>query len=190
MQDILNLDKDAPLLDLSKAAPTLKTLRARLTWQMHPVAGASLTEGFDPDIVNFVLNRDEKISGGADVAFFNNKNYADGAIVLLKDNRVGGIEPELCDYTLSKMPADRSHVDIYVIVHEAAKRGQHFGMMADAQLTLEADGKVIQKYSIAEYSGKTALHAGRLSVTANGWTFQPIGEAAVADPNAVARAYM
>lgn len=186
MNDILNLTKDAPLLDLTKAAPTLKTLRARVTWSMHPVHGASLTQGFDLDLLNYVLNASEKISGGSDVVFFNNRVYNGGAIKLLQDERVGGKEE--CDYTLSDIPADRAHIDIYVSVFEAAQRAQHFGMMSGARLTLEADGQLVQAYAISDYTGMTMLHAGRLSRTAAGWTFQPIGEAAVASPNDVARA--
>ena len=188
MSDILDLNKDAPLLDLTKAAPTLQTLRARLNWGMHPVHGASLTDGFDLDIFSFVLNASEKIGGGADVVFFNNKVHCDRAIVLPQDNRTGG--EEYCDYTFDRLPLDRRHIDVYVCIHEAAKRGQHFGMMADARLTLEADGELIQAYAVSDYAGMTMLHAGRLSRTAGGWTFQPIGEAAVAGPNDVARACM
>lgn len=186
--DILDLNKDAPLLDLCKAAPSLMTLRARLNWGVHPVHGASLTDGFDLDVFSFVLRSNEKISGGQDVVFFNNKVYNGGAIVLPEDNRTGGME--YCDYTLLDLPLDRHHVDVYVCIHEASKRGQHFGMMADARLTLEADGQPVQAYQIADYTGKTALHAGRLSRGQGGWTFQPIGEAAAADPNAIAKAYM
>ena len=151
MSDILDLNKDAPLLDLAKAAPTLRTLRARLTWSMHPVHGA---------------------------------------ITLPQDNRTGG--EETCAYKLASIPADRSFVDIYVCVYEAQKRGQHFGMMAGARLALEdaETDSLLQAYNIAEYAGKAVLHAGRLAKTAAGWTFQPIGEAAMADPNSVARAYM
>ena len=190
MSNILDLNKDAPLLDLAKAAPTLRTLRARLTWSMHPVHGASLTDGFDLDIFSFVLNTSEKISGGQDVVFFNNKVYANGAITLPQDNRTGG--EETCAYKLASIPADRSFVDIYVCVYEAQKRGQHFGMMAGARLALEdaETDSLLQAYNIAEYAGKAVLHAGRLAKTAAGWTFQPIGEAAMADPNSVARAYM
>lgn len=186
--DILDLNKDAPLLDLTKAAPTLQTLRARVTWNMHPVHGASLSQGFDLDLLGFVLNASEKITGGKDVVFFNNRVYANGAITLLQDERVGGKEE--CDYSLSAVPTDKMHIDVYVSVFEAAQRGQHFGMMADARLVLEADGEPIQTYAISDYAGMTMLHAGRLTRTAGGWTFQPIGEAAVAGPNDVARACM
>lgn len=110
--DILDLNKDAPLLDLTKAAPTLQTLRARLNWGMHPVHGASLTDGFDLDIFSFVLNASEKIGGGADVVFFNNKVHCDRAIVLPQDNRTGG--EEYCDYTFDRLPLDRRHIDVYV----------------------------------------------------------------------------
>lgn len=184
--DILDLNKDAPLLDLTKVAPTLQTLRARLTWGMHPVHGASLTEGFDLDIFSYVLNGAEKISGGADVVFFNNKSGH--GISLPQDQRTGG--EETCDYSLHAVPLDKNFVDIYVSIHEAAKRSQHFGMMAGARLALEADGSLVQAYAISEFSGKTMLHAGRLTRTGGGWTFQPIGEAAVATPNDVARAYL
>lgn len=187
--DILDLNKDAPLLDLAKVAPALKTLRAKLTWGMHPVHGASLDKGFDLDVFNYVLSASEKIGGGQDVCFFNNKTYANGAIVLPEDQRVGGTE--WADYTLDRVPADRRHIDVYVFIHDAAERGQHFGMMSGAKLELIADGQqVVQAYSIAEFTGKTCLHAGRLTHAGSGWTFQPIGEAAVADPNAVARAYL
>lgn len=60
-------------------------------------------------------------------------------------------------------------------------------IITDPTPTTPAD---IIRSNIAEYAGKTVLHAGRLTKTGAGWTFQPIGEAAMADPNSVARAYM
>ena len=63
------------------------------------------------------------------------------------------------------------------------------GVVIDPTPTTPPDS-LLQAYNIAEYAGKAVLHAGRLAKTAAGWTFQPIGEAAMADPNSVARAYM
>ena len=197
MQDILDLSKDSPVLDLAKAAPSLRTLRARMTWDAHPVHGASLTEGFDLDIFSFVLSAQEKIGSGSDVVFYNNKVYAGGAIVLPEDNRAGG--EEHCDYTLDEIPSDRAMIDIYVGVFDASLRKQHFGMISNAKLHLETkvggtydeSYKALQVYSISEYTGKTMLHAGRLTRATSGyWSFSPIGAAAVATSNDVARAYV
>ena len=186
----LNLTKDAPLLDLAKTSPQLKTLKAEISWLPHPVHGASLTHGFDLDLFTFVLSADAKITSGSDVVFFNNKTYGN-AIVLPDDNRTGGSEH--CNYTLSNLPASVCFVDIFCFIHEAAQRNQSFAMMTNAKFTLiDSDtNAVIQQYRIDEFNTEqSALYVGRLSRTASGWTFNAIGAAASVDPNQVARTYM
>lgn len=186
----LNLTKDAPLLDLAKTSPQLKTLKSEITWLPHPVHGASLTQGFDLDLFAFVLNADSKITSGSDVVFFNNKTYGN-AIVLPEDNRTGG--SEYCNYTLANLPATVCYVDIFCFIHEAAQRNQSFAMLTNAKFTLiDSDtNAVIQQYRIDEFnSDQSALYVGRLSRTPSGWTFNAIGAAASVDPNQVARTYM
>ena len=188
--DVLNLSKNAPVLDLAKIAPALKTLRLRLTWKMHPLHGANLEKGFDLDIASFVLNSSGKIGGGQDVIFFNNRTYGANAIVLEQDERVGG--EEICNYTLDKIPAGATSIDVYVSVFEYAQRGQHFGMITDGKVILENSetAEAIQEYSLADFSGQTALHVGTLTRSPNGWSFAAVGDAGVADLNSIAAAYL
>ncbi|QIG71338.1 TerD-like tellurite resistance protein [Rhizobium phage RHph_TM39] len=192
---VLDLNKDAGIvLDLSKEDPSLETLKIKLDWNPHPVHGASLTDGFDLDIFAYVLNEQGKITSGSDVVFFNNKNFANGAIVLPKDNRTGeGDDDEELLITTSKIPADKKSVAIYVTIHKATERGHHFGMVSGASLQfINADsGKIIAKYDLtANYSGNTAFFGGILSVENGKGKFQSNGEAADADPNQIAQLYV
>lgn len=187
---ILNLAKTTPMLDLTKAAPALKNLRGLLNWDMHHVKGASLTEGFDLDIFAFVLGSSGKIGGGQDVVFFNNKN-AHG-VVLPRDNRTGeGTDDEEILIALDKVPADKTTIDLFVFIHDATKRNQTFGMMQNATFSLvDQDTKaVIQAYKLSELLTETSVHIGALVRNANGWGFEPYGDAGNQDPNAVAGAY-
>lgn len=189
----LDLNKSAGLLDLSKEAPNFKTIRGLLNWDVNPVHGKSLTEGFDLDIFAFVLDNNEKISSGADVVYFRNKDYNNGVITVPIDNRTGeGTDDEYIDLKLEKLPTDKSHVDIYVFINEAKARGQNFGMMANSSFVLsDVDAKNdLVKYSLSTYTNETALHVGRFSRGGAGWTFKPTGDVALADPNDVVGAYV
>lgn len=191
MTDILNLSKTTPMLDLTKAAPALKNLRGLLNWDMHPVKGASLSEGFDLDVFAFALNSAGKITSGSDVVFFNNKN-AHG-ISIPRDNRTGdGADDEEILIALDKVPADKTTIDVFVFIHEAAKRNQTFGMVQNAtfSLTNQDTKEVIQTYKLSELLTETSVHIGALVRTANGWGFDPYGDAGNQDPNAVAGAYL
>lgn len=190
---MLDLNKSAGVLDLNKVAPTLKKIRGVLNWDINPIHGKSLTQGFDLDIFAFVLGADEKISSGADVVFFNNKNYGNGAVTVPVDNRTGdGDDDENIDIEFSKLPANKSHIDVYIFIHDADARQQSFGMMANAGFVLSDidTGVGIVSYELQKYTNETALHVGRFSRTSNGWEFKPTGDVAQADPNQVVNAYV
>lgn len=193
MTIVLDLNKNTGnILDLTKEAPSLTSLIVKLDWDPHPVHGTSMTEGFDLDIFAFVLNAAGKISGGQDVVFFNNKDYAGGAIVLPRDNTNGaGDDDEEMIFTINKIPADKEKVAIFVTIHEAAKRSHHFGMIGNARLLfIDADkpNDPIAQYNLtSNYSGHTAFYAGDL---VRGWKFEPVGDAASADPNQIAQSYV
>jgi tellurium resistance protein TerD len=188
----LDLNKSAGTLDLTKAAPNFKTIRGLLNWDVNPVHGASLTQGFDLDIFAFVLDANQKISGGGDVVYFKNKNYGGGAITVPVDNRTGeGDNDEHIDLKLADL-AGKDHVDIYVFIHEAQQRGQNFGMMAKSSFVLsDVENKTdLVKYELSKYTNETALHVGRFSKVGTDWTFNPAGDSAAADPNTVVGAYV
>lgn len=190
----LNLSKSTPALNLTKAAPSLTTLKGALSWDMHPIHGKSLSAGFDLDIFVIAANASEKIDSGDDVAFFNNKSVFGGGIQLSADNRTGegdGVDEEVT-FQLGKIPAGKTNLDIYVFLHDSVARSQNFGMMANAFFTLldAGNGREIQRYSLSQYTTGDVLHVGRLSRASGTWEFQPVGEASVADPNAVLGAYL
>jgi tellurium resistance protein TerD len=190
MSITLNLSKNAPLLDLHKEAPSLTTLRASLSWTEHPVHGADLSKGFDLDLFAIVLTG-EKIRGPQDIVYFHNMSYDNGSIVLPADNRTGGGDGEHIDIVLGKVPAERTGVDLYVCIHEAAERRQHFGMMADAKFVLATEsGATIQEYSVSSYPNKAILHIGRLERNGATWAFSPSGETSDATINEMVSAYM
>lgn len=140
-----------------------------------------------------VINGDNKISGGQDVVFFNNKVAFNGAITVPVDNRTGeGDEDEYVLLDLPNIPADKTGVDLYVFVYEAGTRDHNFGMVANARFVLidEVTKSVIQTYNLSSDVSGTAVHLGRVQRSGSGWQFMPIGEAAAADPNQVAAAYM
>ena len=194
MSTILNLNKNAGILNLTKAAPALKILKGILSWDPSPIHKASLTEGFDLDIFAFVLDANQKITSGNDVVYFNNKFLPSNAVSIPRDNRTGegdGDDEEiLIEY--SKMPSDKKFIDIYVFIHEADKRKQTFGLMQNASFELvDADtGKSIQKYNISQYTSETALHVGRVEQTVDGLVFAPYGDVATLDPETVAGTYI
>lgn len=191
----LNLNKSAGLLNLTKAVPALKAVKGLLTWEPSPIHKASLTEGFDLDIFAFVLNDREKISGGDDVVFFNNKfypNQAAAAVAIPRDNRTGeGDDDEEITIDFTRLPADKKFVDIYVFIHDAAQRRQTFGMMSNAAFEVfdNVTNKSIVRYNLSQYTNETTLHVGRFEVTTDGLVFSPYGEVATADPNSVVNTY-
>lgn len=190
---VLDLNKSAGLLDLSKVAPTLKKARGILNWDENPLHKDSLTEGFDLDLFAFVLGEKEKVSGAGDVVFFNNKSYANGAVAVPVDNRTGaGKDDEEITLNFDLIPADKSYVDVYVFIHDAAARKQTFGMMANASFNMvdQDTGVQIVKYNISTYTNETVIHIGRFERTANGWGFSASGDASRSDPNAVVQAYL
>lgn len=189
----LDLNKSSGVLDLSKAAPNFKTIRGLLNWDVNPVHGASLTQGFDLDIFAFVLDANQKISSGADVVYFTNKNYGNGTIVIPKDNRTGeGDDDEHIDMKLDSIPSGKNFVDIYVFIHEGASRGQTFGMLSNASFVLSdvENNKELVKYTLSNYTNETALHVGRFTRNGNAWEFAPTGDVANADPNTVVGVYL
>ena len=191
----LDLNKGTGFLDLSKAAPSLTKLKGTLNWDMHPIHGKDLNQGFDLDIFVFCLNGQKKIQFPQDVCFFNNKSVLGGAVQAPVDNRTGedtGDDDEFVVFDLAKIPADKAAFDIFIFIHDATGRKQNFGMMANARFELkdETNGSLIQGYAISQFTTGSCLHIGTVERNGDSWNFNPVGEAAEADPNQVAQAYL
>jgi stress response protein SCP2 len=173
-------------LNMAKIAlDSLKRLKATVKWSESPIHAKSLTQGYDLDLSAFFLSPDNKITFPDDVLYFNSPKDANGcasvyggAGVLPKDERAGGTEEILFDF--SKVPANRDHIDHYVTIYEGAERGQSFVMMSDAQVVLtDLDtGREVATFQLAGFTNDTALHIGTSQRNAQGgWDFQPAGTA-------------
>lgn len=187
---MLDLNKDpAMVLDLTKIAPSLVNLKGELNWDDHPLKTSQFK--FDLDIFAFVLNAQGKIEAATDVCFFNNKKVH--GIHIPRDNQDGqGDDDEEITINLPSVPATKNQIDICVFIHEHAKRGQTFSQIANAKFDLinQDTGEILARYTISQYANETALHVGSLIRNGSGWSFEPIGAAAVADPNQILQAYL
>lgn len=196
---VLDLDKNQPamVLDLAKALPMLKNLRGTLGWDPHPLFNASTTQGYDLDIFLIGTNAAGKVTSVADVIYFKNQFHTSGALSVPVDNQTGvddgSGEDEFFLAQLDNIPATIAQIHVYVFIHEAEKRGQHFGMVANTRfdITNEDTGEVVVRYQVTQnYSGQTALHVASIVRNAGGWEIHPVGDAGVFDPNQVLQAYV
>ena len=108
----LNLTKGISL-DLTKTLPSLDKVKVGLGWDT--------TADLD---VFALLMRNGKISSGADVIFFNQKD-AQG-IHLSGDCRNGldttGVDDETIEITLSQIPSDVTEVGIFANIYDATAK--------------------------------------------------------------------
>jgi stress response protein SCP2 len=190
---VLDLKKNAGItLNLKKLVPSLVQLSFQVGWQPHPVHKDSMKDGFDLDLTVYALNSSGKIDKAEDVVFFNNKRYTNDSIILPKDNRDGQAGPEELFVDLTKVPADRTQLDLYVFIFDYLARQQNFGMISNAKASLidGVTGKVIQEYALNEsFSQDSAVHVGSLVRSDDGWVFNPVGIGAKADPQDVVGSY-
>ncbi len=188
----LDLSKQSGIsLDLKKEDPQLQNLKVLLNWDMHPVHGASLSQGFDLDIWAFALNSSGKVGAQSNIIFYNQKDPLNGAIVLPRDNRTGdGADDEELLIALAKIPADIAQVVLYVFLHDAPARGQNFGMTinANVQLIDNDTGTVIARYDLTDgkYKNSDAICIGALEPSGN---FIAAGDASTSSPTEVLNFY-
>ena len=201
---MLDLDKNKPAmtLDLTKELPSVKNLKGVLAWDPHPLHGASVTEGYDLDIFLFGTAADGKIKSQGDIMFFGNKVHSSGAYSVPVDNQNGiGDDDEFFLANLDKIPANIGELHVWVFIHEAVKRGQNFGMVAntrfdilDVEAPAKADGTAadpVVRYKVTQqFSNETCLHVAIIARTATGWEIRPVGTGGTFDPNEVLGAYL
>ncbi len=202
---VLDLDKNKPamVLNLAKEVPQLKKLRGTLGWDPHPLYGDSVSKGYDLDIFLLGVNAAKKITSVDNVVYFNNKYHASGALSVPVDNQngvneldVNGNEIEDDEYFLADLdniPADLAEVHVYVFIHQAAERGQNFGMVKDTRFDMinEETGETLVRYQVTQqFSNETCLHVANLVRADGGWEVHPMGTGGTFDPNQVLQAYL
>ncbi len=195
---LLDLDKNKPAmtLDLTKEVPQLKKLKGVLSWDPHPAYPADLAKGIDLDIFIYCLNYSQKVEAQGDIIYFKNKGTG-GPISVPVDNRTGEGDSEDDEFFLAdleNLPTNRYQFDVYVFIHDAANRGQTFGMISGAKFRLfdEVLNEELVRYSINQkFANETALHVGSIIRGDDGHiTFQPQGVAGAMNPNEVLQHYV
>lgn len=179
----LNLTKGISL-DLTKTLPSLDKVKVGLGWDT--------TADLD---VFALLMRNGKISSGADVIFFNQKD-AQG-IHLSGDCRNGldttGVDDETIEITLSQIPSDVTEVGIFANIYDATTKNLNFGMVQGAYTRL-IDANTNKEEAIYILSDKdaalfNAFHFVTFKRNGSGWTFETVAKGLNGDVNQIANQY-
>lgn len=127
--------------------------------------------------------------GSHAVGYFNtslkkgaNKSFGthDDSIIHTGDNRTGAGEgdDEQIKVALDKVPSEITEILIFLTIHEAKSRGQHFGIIEDSYVSVrnEDDGAELARYSLRnEFSGAITIQVGSLVRDNGTWKFTAVG---------------
>lgn len=172
----LNLTKmeKGSTLNLTKAAPALKVVKAILSWQSPAVSPA-----YDLDVSAFGLvgtPNGPKLLSDDWVVFFNQEQSPNGAIVKTPDQRAGGTEELIID--IAKLDPSITEISIVVTIDRADERGHTFGKVTDASIKIiDADtGDEIALYDLDEdFKTETAVQVGSFYKDGDHFSFAAIG---------------
>ena len=133
--------------------------------------------GYDGHLINHATKLAEC------TVFFNNLRWPNGSIQHMGDNLTGAGEgdDEQIFVDLNNVPYDVGSIVFAVNIYEAFKRNQHFGMIRNAFIrVVDFDRQVeLCRFNLSEnYMNQTALVAGALIRTQDGWEFRTDGTAA------------
>ncbi len=125
-------------VNLSKEAPSMKSMLIGLGWDARATDGAA----FDLDASAFLLNASGKVSSDAAFIFYNNTKSADGGVEHTGDNQTGAGDgdDESIKIDLLKISADVDKVAFSVTIHDAEARKQNFGMVSSAYIRVVDSG--------------------------------------------------
>lgn len=115
--------------------------------------------------------------------FFNNLSWPNGSIRHMGDNLTGegDGDDEQIFVDLNSVPNDVGTIVFAVNIYEAFKRNQHFGMIQNAFIRVVDHERQVElcRFNLSEnYMNQTALVAGALVRSAEGWEFVTDGTAA------------
>lgn len=118
----------------------------------------------------------------SDLVKGKNKSFStqDGSMTHSGDNRTGagdGDDEEILIF-LSKLPAEIAEIMVFVTIHEAKIRNQHFGLVENAFMTMfnQDTGEELCSYSLSnEFDGAVTIQVGSLVKNGDSWTFNAVG---------------
>jgi len=189
----INLQKGQKI-NLSKERAGLSRVMVGLGWQEAQQSGGFLSmfkakpEEIDCDAFAIMLGSDGKLLNHTNnikecTVFFNNLRWWNGSIQHMGDDLVGGGggDNEQIKVDLNNVPKEICGIVFAVNIYEAFKKNQHFGMVRNAFIrVVDMDtNRELCRFNLNEnYNNMTALVAGILIRTPNGWEFQTDGQAA------------
>lgn len=101
---------------------------------------------------------------------------SDGSMHHSGDNQSGDGDgdDERITIDLARLPEDIKEIFLFVTIHDAIARGQHFGMVENSQVSVYNDdtGEKIASYSLRnEFDGLISLQVGSMVKTNGKWAF-------------------
>jgi len=190
----INLQKGQKI-NLSKSSSGLRKVMVGLGWDEVPASAGFFgtlfggqKQDIDCDAFAILLGYDGKLLNHATelkqcTVFFNNLVWPGGAIRHMGDNLTGAGEgdDEQIFVDLENVPSNIGTIVFAVNIYEAFKRNQHFGMIRNAFIRVidHERGVELCRFNLSDsYSNMTALVAGALMRTEEGWEFHTDGNAA------------
>ncbi|MDR1608577.1 MAG: TerD family protein [Deltaproteobacteria bacterium] len=175
-------------ISLTGEVPGLKSVYVGLGWDPRETLG----EDFDLDASVFLLNEKNKVQRDEDFIFYGQLKSLDGAVEHTGDNLTGGGEgdDEVIKVNLETLPANFQKLVFTVTIYEAEKRGQNFGMVANAFIRIvnQVDNKEITRFDLTEdMSVETAMIFGEIYRYKNDWKFRAVGQGFAGGLAALAR---
>jgi len=177
-------------ISLSKEAPGLARILIGLGWDVRTTDGKE----FDLDASAFLLTSAGIVRSDADFIFYNQLKSTDGSVEHTGDNRTGAGDgdDEAIKVDLTKVPVDIDRISIAVTIHDAASRGQNFGMVSGAFIrVVNSDNNIeITRFDLSEdASTETAMIFGEVYRHGLDWKFKAVAQGYAQGLNGVATAY-
>lgn len=187
----INLQKGQKINLSKESRGGLNKVMVGLGWDEVPQKRgffAPKPQDIDCDAFAILLGYDGKLLNHANdlkqcTVFFNNLVWPGGSIRHMGDNLTGAGEgdDEQIFVDLQSVPRDIATIIFAVNIYDAFKRNQHFGMIRNAFIRVVDYERNIElcRFNLNEnYNNMTALIAGALMRTDNGWEFITDGASA------------
>lgn len=165
-------------VEIAKAGDeALTKVRIGLGWEANKGDG----DAFDLDASVVALGENGLSVGEEWFIFYNRLTSPLSAIVHQGDERTGDTEgdDEQILVDLQTVPGNIAELAVAITIHEAAKRGQNFGMVEKAYIRIidEATGTELARFNLSEDgAGFTTVVLGKLYRHEGGWKFKALAE--------------
>ena len=171
----INLAKEEKKgINLTKTAPSLKNVKAKLWWKLPKSSPA-----YDLDVSAFCLKSTDagpKLVGDEFLVFYNNEQTPDKSVTKTPDARDAGEEEILIK--IAELDSRIEEISLVVTIHEAIERGQSFGQIQEAGIKIfNADtDEEIAFYDLDEnFKAETSVQVGSFYKHGDGFKFQAVG---------------